>query len=688
MPNTSLKKLAYRALPLAIILGASILPLYWFSKYMIIRPDSAWYLLQGFNLLSGRGYTVFDQLPMPLRGPVLPFVVGTLSMLLGNDPMQVAWGMKLLSLANPLIIFLITSRLSGYWAGCLAALLWSFLGISGHLEHAFTVDSLLLTFVLLQLAIILSDVESPRAWKPIVSGLLLALAVLTKETAMVLLPVGIIYCLLMCRGFRWLVLHYAAAAIACAPWWVWVWLKVREIYLFSSTQETLLRFRLQEWIVYIPLLLVAGILVAVVLSRRGLRLKAAWYDLSGCRLAGYRQGAAGVVNGCWVLAVSWMLLRGAEGEVYNTSTWSYIWDVLRPEFHLWILVPLAYVFALRQSFAKKPSWVVYTHYLFLWTPLALLLMVIKLAPRQWLVCQALVYIAIAAMIFTLARRAITILRDNNQFVGKVAGALSLAMLVALLTLTGTSQVRALTSPPEGYNIWETNVQAEMALYRWLSNNVPEGESLVIATHDRKASHQLNLTAFLTARDYRWVPLQIRRVKIGKLLNRNYSRLTTPVWLDSQYYCSFRYLSVAAVLRQMSAADAEYIVVPLRANSYPGNNALVRSMLRTGLFDLSYYSTVTLYSPEEHKDIQLTHVVLRRNGLKLGKATEVPTILDSSTLERLGECAAESAGDNSELAIVLALPNGMTLQQFTPEGKAEYQEIWRWAYSSTTPQPGR
>ncbi len=683
MPNTLLKKLGYRTLPLAIILGVSILPLYWFSKYMIIRPDSAWYLLQGFNLLSGRGYTVFDQLPMPLRGPVLPLVVGTLSMILGNDPVSIAWSMKVLSLANPLLIFLITRRLSDYWAGCVAALLWSFFSIEGHLEHAFTVDSLLLTFVLLQLAIILSDVDSPRAWKPVVSGILLALAVLTKETAMVLLPMGIIYCLLMCRGFRWLALHYTAAAIACAPWWIWVWLKTREIYLFSSTQETILRFRLQEWIVYISPLLVAGILAASVLGRHGSRLKAIWYYLLG-----YRQGAAVAINGVWVLAVSWMLLRGARGEVYGTSTWDYLWNVLRPEFHLWMLVPLAYVFALRQSFAKKPSWVVYTHYVFLWTPLALLLMVIRLAPRQWLVYQALAYIAIAAMIFTLARRSIILLRDSTQFTAKIAGVLSLTLLVVLLTSTVTSQVKALTSPPEGYNIWETNLQAEMALHRWLSNNVPKGESLIIATHDRKASHQLNLTAFLTAKDYRWMPLQIGRVKIGKLLNRSYSRLTTPVWLDSQYYCSFRYISVMTVLRQMSATDAKYIVVPLRADSYPGNNALVRSMLRTGLFDLSYYRAVTLYSPEEHRNIQLTHVVLKRNGLKLGKATEVPTILDNSTLGRLRECAAKSVGDNAELAIALALPNGMTLQKFTPEGKAEYQDIWRWAYSSTNLQPSR
>ena len=56
---------------LLLVLVVSVPTLVWFAHTWVVTPDGSWYLLQGWNIVSGRGQTGEDGQPVTYRGPVL-----------------------------------------------------------------------------------------------------------------------------------------------------------------------------------------------------------------------------------------------------------------------------------------------------------------------------------------------------------------------------------------------------------------------------------------------------------------------------------------------------------------------------------------------------------------------------------------------------------------------------------------
>src|SRR5215213_1792540 len=219
-----------------LVLALSILPLLWFGRNWIAETDGSRYLLLGWNLISSEGYTLLGD-AYTLRGPGFPGLLGGLMLLFGRDVESLAWTARLLTLANPVLIYFLIKRIAGPMAGLLAAAMVTLFGYTATFIEAFNIDAVQLTLYLLVALGLLIGAQKDRAVLWLLSGLLLGTAILTKSTALVALPLALFAALLFGWSLRGMVLHYIGVAAVCLPWWVWVWaVSGRYVYLnrFSS----------------------------------------------------------------------------------------------------------------------------------------------------------------------------------------------------------------------------------------------------------------------------------------------------------------------------------------------------------------------------------------------------------------------------------------------------------------------
>src|SRR5919112_1839245 len=216
-----------------LVLALSILPLLWFGRNWIAETDGSRYLLLGWNLISGEGYTLFGD-PYLLRGPGFPGLLGSLMLLFGRDVESLAWTARLLTLANPVLMYFLIKRIAGPMAGLLAAAMVTLFGYTATFIEAYNIDAVELTLYLLVALVSLIGAQKDRAVLWLLSGLLLGTAILTKETSLVVLPLALFAALLFRWSFRGLLLHYTGVVTVCLPWWVWVWAVSGNVPLISS----------------------------------------------------------------------------------------------------------------------------------------------------------------------------------------------------------------------------------------------------------------------------------------------------------------------------------------------------------------------------------------------------------------------------------------------------------------------
>lgn len=174
------------AVLLVLILSAP--QLLWFGYHWTLTIDAGRYLLDGWHLVSGQGYTLLNGTPETKRGPVFPGLLGVLMLFFGRDTESLAWAVRLVALVNPLLAYLLVKRISGPVAGLLAAVLVALFGYTARNPEAFNIDAALLTVYLVTLLVLLAAVRNNSSSLGFVSGLLLGVSLLTKETALANLP--------------------------------------------------------------------------------------------------------------------------------------------------------------------------------------------------------------------------------------------------------------------------------------------------------------------------------------------------------------------------------------------------------------------------------------------------------------------------------------------------------------------
>ena len=620
-------------LALMLVLVLSVPALLWFGRNWRVPSDGAWYLLQAWSLVSGEGLTVLG-VPQTVRGPVFPGFLGLAMSFFGRDVGDLAWASRLLALANPVLTYFLVKRISGRACGLVAAALVALLGYTATLDHAFNVDAAMLTPYLLAIVVLLRAVQKGGVAPSLLSGVLLGVAILTKETAFVALPLALLAALLLGWTLRGVLLHYLGLVLVCAPWWAWVWSVSGEVYLVGEVPARLVVLAAGAGLVALGLLTVA--------YRRGVL-----HGLLGGERS--RRWAAWSVLLVWVLAVSFFLLASSTrlAEFDYSHAGRYIAGPLVRHTPGWYLLPLALLYVLWRVLRRDRRWEFYLALLALQIPASVFVLVERYSTRQWLILQTLLYGALAGLTVGVVRAAF---RRRGVGAWPVA-AVAVALVVGLL-LPLPAQLQKLTGE---YGHAEASVYNQTNPYvyemqRWISGNVPEGESVITTWN---YSNQL---AFLDGSKHEWVLLEedcergiLGLGRVGCLLTREI--LEAPpqpaVWFAADKNCGARALSVPTLLRQMEEQDSGYLLVTPEPD-YPDNVAsLVPYLVESGAFEIAYEA----YLPKRPVRSQTSAVRKTDNlpvGLVLLRRTGVedpepqPTRMSADTYRQIARC--DKAGE--------------------------------------------
>src|SRR5215217_461840 len=370
-----------------LVLALSILPLLWLGRNWSVSIDASRYLLLGWNLISGEGYTIFGAF-WTVRGPVYPGLLGSLMLLFGRDVESLAWTVRLLALANPVLMYFLMKRIAGSMTGLLAAAMVALFSLTATLWHAFSIDAVRLTVFLLVVLVLLAGARRDSAGLSLLSGLLLGAAMLTKETSLLFLPLALFATLLLGWSFRAVLLHYIGVLVVCLPWWWQVGLQVWWAWLFFLGRSSLLGL---VTLVIVAFALIALFVVGSYRSGVAARLLA---NERRRRRIGWFVGLTSIA----ILSVLALSLSHALPEQSNSGEVMLRYAArLRDDISLWYLLPFAGVYLLWETVRGNRLWGFYSVLLILQIPFLLLVMLEGFETRQWLIAQTLLYGALAGL---------------------------------------------------------------------------------------------------------------------------------------------------------------------------------------------------------------------------------------------------------------------------------------------------
>lgn len=648
---------------LPLVLSISILPLLWFARNWRVPPDGSMYLLSGWNLISGRGYNAFGDVPQTVRGPVFPGSIGALMLVFGRDVHSLAMAVRLVTLLHPVVMCWLVKRVTGPWQGLLSAALVAAFGYTARLPAAFTIDGILLIVYLLSVVVLLLAIEKNGGGLALASGALLGAAILTKETSFTGLPLAVVASLLLPWSVRGVLLHYAGVSLTCLPWWIWVWHASGGLYLVGRLPSTL---------VFPAVAALTGLaLLAFVLFRTGLF---AW----ALRDERRRLATAGVIVFGWTVVLSALLLSTVGGRVFrDTPLWDYIVRRVLDGTPLWYLLPLGGAYALVMAMRGHRLWALYIVLLVFQAPISLLVLTQRYAIRQWMGPQTLLYGALASMLVALFQA----LRSREEARGRrgVAGRLIAGLLVAALAVSSVVQTRSLLTEDERYAPRDPNNQvnqAELQMSRWIQRNVP-GRDTILSTWLYSAQ-----LAFQDGGQHRWIFMQADCVTRARQpedaacardtsRTRHWPPAPETAWLQMVPGCDATAFRMTDLLQQMKDADARYLLVT-RGPRYPAVLAWAPQLVRSGSFEV-VHSAYLSRGPTVESARGL--VLLTRTGRP---PKPQPTLMDVDAVMYLIQCEQSVHGERYARAIRATFPRGISVFGGGPEvgtARSRIREIY-------------
>jgi 4-amino-4-deoxy-L-arabinose transferase-like glycosyltransferase len=185
--------------------------------------DAAMYLGRALNLYNGRGYVDHSWSPVLSRGPIFPLLLAASFELFGPSILHALWVVRVFFVLNTLLIYLLGARLYGTWPGFTASLLVLTSIVINQYSSRVLLDVVLPFFMILFVyCLYLAFDKASYPWA-LASGVVLGIAFLTKEMAIIFVPLPFLVALsyVRCRGWGSLLLALCCAAAFClalAPW--------------------------------------------------------------------------------------------------------------------------------------------------------------------------------------------------------------------------------------------------------------------------------------------------------------------------------------------------------------------------------------------------------------------------------------------------------------------------------------
>jgi 4-amino-4-deoxy-L-arabinose transferase-like glycosyltransferase len=640
------------AVPLALVF--SLPALLWFAgHWSVFGNDSGRYLLTASELVSGRaleglhGISGFNG----GHGPVFPALIGALMAVFGRDTEELVWGMRLAALLNPLLAYLLARRLSNTVGGLVAAALVALLGYDADSSIALSIDTILLAFYLLALVTLVAAVEKGGAVLALLSGALLGSAILTKETAVANAPLALLAVLLLDwrpRGALW---HYVGLVLVCLPWWAWAWSATGDVYLLDRLPTPL------EGPV-----LVAGATISV------LGVVAYATGLVGRFLASERRRRWGgwSVAIAWTGALSGMLLATA-GHAFEEVTLgdvrAYLANVVLSPARVILPTLVAVIgYACWRALGRgaPAAWRLLALALLFQVPVCLLITVEQWLPRQFLVPQALVFCALAAL---LAEAGAATADGSRGRSARLAGALVACALTGVVLVACVGRARALLpEDPAGALSGQDRVPPQEArMVRWMDENVPDGEHILVVAEPLINKEQAYVM-FLDGKRHEWTKLHLDQalceprpnVQMGCDPAKNGISGIPPdaIWVQQMTSkmgaCKFMSLSMPTLLEQARRERSDYVLIvgPLE----PRYARLPSPLLRSKAFRVAH----TEFAEGGEWSGSRGIVLLKRTGLA---PKELPTQMNAKTVRTLKGCE-QARGRGSAEGLGSRFPNGI------------------------------
>jgi len=633
-----------------LILVLSVPPLLWFGHHWTISGnDTARYLLAGSQLITGEALQ--DLNPISEfnggHGPGLPALIGALILLFGRETEALVWALRLLALLNPLLAYFLVKRISTPGAGLIAAALVSLLAYNVKATVAINIDSLQLIFYLLSLLVLLDAIKRGGLLLALLSGVFLGVAILTKETAIVDLPLALLAVLLLDWELRGAVWHYLGVTLVCLPWWIWTHLVAGEVYLVGTLPAGL----------QIPLLIAAVIFLALMVGAYTSGMVDRFLESER-----RRRWSGWLVVLLWIFALTGLLLSTASYALGNVSFEAlrlFLAHLLVPSIVVVPTLLAVFGYASYKAFRGNGAWTIVSLALLFQAPVVLLLTVQRWAARQFLVPQVLVFCVLAALVVAAGAAA---WRGQGRYY-RIAGAILAATLSILLLAFSAQSVRVLL--PENLTrglVGQNRVAPQTAqMVDWMAENVPEGEHILIVSEPAINVPQANYLMFLDGGRHEWTTLRLDQ---GICLPRpNVQSTCDPdqnaidkippdaLWVQT-IGGSCKVISVAAsnLEEQSRQGDAGYVAISGN-RVFPAILGLPPALRSSDAFDLAHANVVQRRRSGEKKGV----VLLKSTG----RAPEaVPTWMNASTAFGLKRCE-QSQGPGYEDRFKSRFPNGIT-----------------------------
>lgn len=206
---------------LALVVGVALLlrVQFVFRAPMFMQHDSLGYFLPAYDLYTGQGFGVGFR-----RTPVYPLFLSGVLYLLGESLTGILIVQHALGAASAALTYWLGRGTFGRLAGLLAGLLAAVNGALIIGEHYLMSEALFIPLLLLGLLALLDAARRPRAWRLVLAGVLLALAILCRPIAQALLPLAPLALALHGQGWRGIVRGSALVGVGVLavllPWTV------------------------------------------------------------------------------------------------------------------------------------------------------------------------------------------------------------------------------------------------------------------------------------------------------------------------------------------------------------------------------------------------------------------------------------------------------------------------------------
>ena len=545
--------------PLIVVLAVP--PLIWFGQHWTINSnDTTRYLLAGSQLITGQALEGLHNISdfNGNHGPTLPAIIGLLILVFDRDTAELVWALRVLALVNPLLAYLLVRRISTPAAGLIAAALVSLLAYNVESAIGIIVDVLQLTFYLLSLLVLLTAIGRGGSPLAVLSGVLLGVCILTKESAIVDLPLALLAVLLLDWEVRWALWHYLGLVLTCLWWWAWVYAATGEVYLVGRLPEG------------IGILILITALILLVLAAGAYVSRMVDRFLSGEHR---RRWSGWFVVLAWTAALMGMMLTTSSHALDNATlegSATYLSQVLAPAVFVVPTLLLVLAYAVWKAIRERGAWMVLALAMLFQVPVCMLLTVQTWALRQFLIPQVLVFCVLAALLVasgTAAWRDRVLLR-------RLPRALVACALSALLLVGSVHTVRVLLSGYSTYGEAEQGREAAplvLKMHHWMAENVPEGERILYVSEPGINIPRADYLMFLDAGQHRWTRLKLDQ---GVCIPRPNAQINCdpdrssisnippePLWVQ-EFGTGCRVLSLSAsnLLEQSRRSGADYLVI--------------------------------------------------------------------------------------------------------------------------------